>query len=302
MSNDWVLDSGATAHLTPDASQMINSSQYAGSDTISTANGSSLPIHNTGQGFLPLPDSTRKLYLHKILHVPLLSHNLLSIHKLTTDNKLPIIPIFGPSDAFASLGYNPPLRPSYILDHTSASSSTTPPYTKAIVASILQRPNFTYPVTLYFMNRFSHVELQPHPHLPLPHHFPYIPPHLSYSQSLRPSLHPHSTFPLLPPQLCLPARQLLHLDLLLHNPSTPKLLPHRSPTHDLSPPFIQCRLDFALAFTVPNRYSISLPPPKSPPHPPHTIKPLNPLTGELPCRPNSWPFKNRAPGPSSHLP
>lgn len=47
-------------------------------------NGQQLHIANTSQGFLPTP--YRKLHLPHILHVPKLSHNFLSIHKLTNDN------------------------------------------------------------------------------------------------------------------------------------------------------------------------------------------------------------------------
>ncbi|KAI0526782.1 hypothetical protein KFK09_002373 [Dendrobium nobile] len=58
-SNEWILDSGASSHLTPDASNLQFPTAYTGSDTISTANGNSLPIQHTGQGILPLPESTR---------------------------------------------------------------------------------------------------------------------------------------------------------------------------------------------------------------------------------------------------
>ncbi|KAI0523201.1 hypothetical protein KFK09_005595 [Dendrobium nobile] len=89
-SQDWVLDTGASAHLTPDANQLYYPTSYNGSDTVSTANGSSVPIHHTGQGLLPLPDSSRKLLLHKLLHVPLITHNLLSVSKLTSENNISI--------------------------------------------------------------------------------------------------------------------------------------------------------------------------------------------------------------------
>ncbi|PKU70208.1 Retrovirus-related Pol polyprotein from transposon TNT 1-94 [Dendrobium catenatum] len=83
---DWYLDSGASSHLTSDPLQLQNSQPYIGSDSISIANGTSLPITSTGQGLLPLPNTQRKLHLQKLLHVPSLTHNLLSIQKLTADN------------------------------------------------------------------------------------------------------------------------------------------------------------------------------------------------------------------------
>ncbi|PKU67431.1 Retrovirus-related Pol polyprotein from transposon TNT 1-94 [Dendrobium catenatum] len=87
---EWILDSGATSHLTADSETLQQPTAYAGSDTISIANGNTLPIQHQGQGLLPLPNTPRKLYLQNILHVPALSHNLLSIHKLTTDNNCSI--------------------------------------------------------------------------------------------------------------------------------------------------------------------------------------------------------------------
>ncbi|PKU73457.1 Retrovirus-related Pol polyprotein from transposon TNT 1-94 [Dendrobium catenatum] len=87
---EWVLDSGATSHLTADPQTLQQPTMYTGSDTVSIANGSSLPIQHQGQGLLPLPNTPRKLYLKNILHVPALSHNLLSIHKLTADNNCSI--------------------------------------------------------------------------------------------------------------------------------------------------------------------------------------------------------------------
>ncbi|PKU81649.1 Retrovirus-related Pol polyprotein from transposon TNT 1-94 [Dendrobium catenatum] len=89
-NQEWVLDSGASTHLTPNASNINYPSAYRGSDVVSIANGSALPIHNTGQGILPLPDSDRKLRLSNLLHVPSLTHNLLSVSKLTADNSIRI--------------------------------------------------------------------------------------------------------------------------------------------------------------------------------------------------------------------
>ncbi|PKU71322.1 Retrovirus-related Pol polyprotein from transposon TNT 1-94 [Dendrobium catenatum] len=89
-TQDWVLDSGASTHLTPDANNLFYPTAYTGSDSVSTANGTSLPIQNSGQGLLPLPDHARKLFLHNLLHVPALTHNLLSVSKLTKDNSISI--------------------------------------------------------------------------------------------------------------------------------------------------------------------------------------------------------------------
>ncbi|PKU73124.1 Retrovirus-related Pol polyprotein from transposon TNT 1-94 [Dendrobium catenatum] len=59
VSQDWILDSGASTHLTPDANQLHYSTSYQGADTVSTTNGNSIPINSVGQGILPLPDTSR---------------------------------------------------------------------------------------------------------------------------------------------------------------------------------------------------------------------------------------------------
>ncbi|PKU60961.1 Retrovirus-related Pol polyprotein from transposon TNT 1-94 [Dendrobium catenatum] len=87
---DWVLNMGASTHLTPDTNNIQQPHAYHGTDTVSVANGTSMPIHNSGQGLLPLPDTPRKLRLCNLLHVPSLTHNLISVSKLTADNSISI--------------------------------------------------------------------------------------------------------------------------------------------------------------------------------------------------------------------
>ncbi|PKU71759.1 Retrovirus-related Pol polyprotein from transposon TNT 1-94 [Dendrobium catenatum] len=87
---DWIVDSGASTHLTPDVQNIQYPTHYQGFDSVSVANGTSLPIQHSGQGLLPLPDTSRKLRLQNLLHVPNLKHNLLSVSKLTTDNSVSI--------------------------------------------------------------------------------------------------------------------------------------------------------------------------------------------------------------------
>ncbi|PKU66916.1 Retrovirus-related Pol polyprotein from transposon TNT 1-94 [Dendrobium catenatum] len=56
----WILDFGATTHLTSDSKNLLNSFPYNGQDSITVANGSSIPIHSSGQGLLPLSDNHRQ--------------------------------------------------------------------------------------------------------------------------------------------------------------------------------------------------------------------------------------------------
>ncbi|PKU75385.1 Retrovirus-related Pol polyprotein from transposon TNT 1-94 [Dendrobium catenatum] len=83
-SSDWVLDTGATSHITNDPNQLLTAHPYQGTQQIQVGNGQSIPIAHTGQGILPTPN--RKLSLSPLLHVPQVSHNLLSVHRLTSDN------------------------------------------------------------------------------------------------------------------------------------------------------------------------------------------------------------------------
>ncbi|KAI0501904.1 hypothetical protein KFK09_016849 [Dendrobium nobile] len=89
-TQSWVLDSGASSHMTSDASNVQFPTAYNGSESVSVANGHTVPIQNYRQGLLPLPDSSRKLHLCNLLHVPALTHNLLSVSKLTKDNSVSI--------------------------------------------------------------------------------------------------------------------------------------------------------------------------------------------------------------------
>ncbi|PKU60707.1 Retrovirus-related Pol polyprotein from transposon TNT 1-94 [Dendrobium catenatum] len=82
--NDWFLDSGASVHLTADATTLNNSEPYTGSSQVTLGNGRQLPIQNTGNGILPTPSGT--LFLHKIHHVLNLAFNLIYVHKLARDN------------------------------------------------------------------------------------------------------------------------------------------------------------------------------------------------------------------------
>ncbi|KAL5725644.1 hypothetical protein ACHQM5_008767 [Ranunculus cassubicifolius] len=85
----WVLDTGATNHVTADASQFTDYSPYTGSDKLCVGNGDSIPIQNTGSSYLYTPH--KKFLLTDILHAPNITHNLLSVHKLLTDNNCVIL-------------------------------------------------------------------------------------------------------------------------------------------------------------------------------------------------------------------
>jgi hypothetical protein len=80
---DWVVDSDASHHTTPSASNIfkprpLNSSSPS---SIVVGNGSSLSITSVGDSVLPGP-----FYLNNILLAPDIVQSLLSVRRFTTDN------------------------------------------------------------------------------------------------------------------------------------------------------------------------------------------------------------------------
>jgi hypothetical protein len=80
----WYSDSGATHHLTPDLTNLtINAADYIGSDQIRMGNGNGLAIEHIRDTQLTSP--TTSFLLRNVLHVPLITKNLLSFHKFTLE-------------------------------------------------------------------------------------------------------------------------------------------------------------------------------------------------------------------------
>ena len=80
----WYLDSGATHHMTQNASTLSNSTPYNGTERVTIGNGKQIPISNVGTA--SLVSNSRVLSLNKVYHVPSLSSNLISVTKLCADN------------------------------------------------------------------------------------------------------------------------------------------------------------------------------------------------------------------------
>ena len=79
--NGWILDSGATNHMTFDSS-LLRDHCLPNCSTIVNANGVSYPV--TGAGRV---DLTQSLFLEHILLIPNLSNNLLSVPQVTSQLK-----------------------------------------------------------------------------------------------------------------------------------------------------------------------------------------------------------------------
>jgi gag-polypeptide of LTR copia-type/GAG-pre-integrase domain len=82
----WYLDSGASAHVSPDLNCFTSYSPYGGTDQLQISDGKGLPILHIGSTYLTTP--SKPLVLSNMLHVPSISKPLLSISRLVTDNDI----------------------------------------------------------------------------------------------------------------------------------------------------------------------------------------------------------------------
>ncbi|DAZ97656.1 TPA: LOW QUALITY PROTEIN: hypothetical protein N0F65_003974, partial [Lagenidium giganteum] len=81
-STTWLLDSGASSHMTFEASDFVELRSLKGSLTISIANGHRLPVRGIGTVRLATPRGT-VVRLTDVMYVPELDRKLLSVHALT---------------------------------------------------------------------------------------------------------------------------------------------------------------------------------------------------------------------------
>ncbi|KAH7543814.1 hypothetical protein JRO89_XS15G0024100 [Xanthoceras sorbifolium] len=73
----WLLDSGASYHVTSDLNNLLLHSPYSGTDDIMIGDGLALPITHTGSTCLKTPQTT--FSLNNVLCVPSMKKNLISI-------------------------------------------------------------------------------------------------------------------------------------------------------------------------------------------------------------------------------
>jgi hypothetical protein len=86
VDNNWYTDTGATDHITSELDKLAIWERYNGTDQIHAANGSGMNIKHIGQYTICTPK--KNLQLHNILHVPSTKKNLVSVHRLTSDNNV----------------------------------------------------------------------------------------------------------------------------------------------------------------------------------------------------------------------
>ncbi|BBN68591.1 hypothetical protein Prudu_489S000400 [Prunus dulcis] len=83
-SPSWLIDSGATSHITNDISNLSSPSPYTGEDKVYIGDGTGLSINHIGSSLLHTPTTSFKL--KNVLHVPQMKHNLLSAFQFVKDN------------------------------------------------------------------------------------------------------------------------------------------------------------------------------------------------------------------------
>ena len=83
-SNTWLLDSGASYHVTNDLANLSLHTPYDGTEKLIVGDGKSISIAHTG--FTKLNVASKSLSLQNVLHVPSISHNIISISQFCKDN------------------------------------------------------------------------------------------------------------------------------------------------------------------------------------------------------------------------
>ncbi|KAI5426099.1 hypothetical protein KIW84_031788 [Lathyrus oleraceus] len=85
----WYSDSGASHHVTPDASNVSDASSLSGAEQVFMGNGQGLSINSVGSMNFPLSNySNSSLILNSLLLVPHITKNLMSVSKLAQDNHI----------------------------------------------------------------------------------------------------------------------------------------------------------------------------------------------------------------------
>ena len=90
-TNDWIVDSGATCHMCNDQTAFSKMEELVSSDKATLGDGSSLKVMGEGtvNTEMILPDgSSSECALQKVLYVPDLAYNLVSISKATESGKV----------------------------------------------------------------------------------------------------------------------------------------------------------------------------------------------------------------------
>nr|KYP67039.1 Retrovirus-related Pol polyprotein from transposon TNT 1-94 [Cajanus cajan] len=86
-NSSWIPDSGASFHVTGEPQNIHQLEHFDGPDQIFIGNGQGLQINGSGTSIFISPiNSQFKFHLNNLLHVPLITKNLLSVSKFAKDN------------------------------------------------------------------------------------------------------------------------------------------------------------------------------------------------------------------------
>lgn len=81
---NWLLDSGASHHVSSDLSKLKVQSDYDRTDSLIIGDGSLLPITHTGSS--TILTSTKNFHLENVLHVLSANRNIISVSKFCENN------------------------------------------------------------------------------------------------------------------------------------------------------------------------------------------------------------------------
>nr|KYP65239.1 hypothetical protein KK1_011471 [Cajanus cajan] len=84
----WYPDTGATNHVTPDASNLMGKTSYKGEAKLKMAIGDSSSIQHIGNSYFYPSKLVKPLFFNHLLHVPSVSKNLLTVSQFARDNKV----------------------------------------------------------------------------------------------------------------------------------------------------------------------------------------------------------------------
>jgi histone deacetylase 1/2 len=84
VDSNWYSDTGAIDHVTGELDKMMIRDRYNGGEQIHMANGSGMDITHVGRVICHTPE--RNLFLNNVLYVPSTTKNLVSVHRLASDN------------------------------------------------------------------------------------------------------------------------------------------------------------------------------------------------------------------------
>jgi histone deacetylase 1/2 len=85
VASNWYTDTGAADHITSELDKLVIHDKYNGDDQICTASGAGMNIDHIGKAIVSTPNCNLKL--NNVLHVPNAKRNLVSVHRLATDNR-----------------------------------------------------------------------------------------------------------------------------------------------------------------------------------------------------------------------